>query len=296
VFPRATFDEVFSNGPDVIMGGTLAPKGRAEIVDGGYRVSGQAPFASGCQHSSRLVMQCIVTEDGSPKMKPQGGPELRVCLLDKDDVEILDTWYVAGLKGTGSHDIRVEDVFVPEARAVSLFGATTNIDWPGYRIPVLSQFGMSLAACAVGIARGALGDAMEMAVTKRPSFKPGQRVAEDPLARFELGRADTLLRAATALLQSEAEEARRRAESGAAWTDIDRVRMRAAAWQATQFAREIVEIAYTAGGGTSLYDSCSLQRRLRDLHAVTQHAGVSRDVVTWLGGFLLGEPVPDARI
>jgi len=294
--PSAAFDLVYGNGPAVHAGGTLAPKGRAAVEGDGYRVTGRWPFASGCEHCDWLIVHCLVTENDEMRMAPAGGPELKMLLLARDDVEIIDTWHVAGLKGTGSHDIAVSDVFVPAERAGSLFGGAATIDSTLFRIPVLCQFSMTLASCAIGIARGALAGAVELAVTKRPSFKPGQRVAEDPVARFELGRADVLLTAATSLVQSQAEQAWNRAERDVPWTDIDRVRMRACGWQATRLATEVVELAYTAGGGTALYETSDLQRRLRDVHAVTQHAGVGRDTVTWLGGFLTGEPVPDARL
>jgi indole-3-acetate monooxygenase len=294
-FPKATIDELYSRGPSVLAGGTLAPKGTAEVDGDGYRVTGQWPFASGCEHCEWLVVHALVTRDGTPVMTERG-PELRMLLLPRDDVEIIDTWHVAGLKGTGSHDLRLHDVFVPAERATQLFGSRPQIESALFQIPILAQLSAGLASVAIGIARGALTEALELAVTKRPAFKPNQRVAEDPVARFEFGRADSLLAAGTSLLRSTAERAWTLAEGNLPWTEVDIMRTRAAAWQTTQLAREVVEIAYTAGGGTSLYESSPLQRRLRDIHAITQHAGVSRDMVTWLGGFLLGEPVPEARL
>jgi alkylation response protein AidB-like acyl-CoA dehydrogenase len=293
-FPRPTFEDVYGTGTG-FGGGTLAPKGAAEVDGDGYRVTGQWPFASGCEHCDWLVVHSIVTEDGKPRITDRG-PDLRLFLLPRADVEILDTWHVAGLRGTGSHDLKVDGVFVPPERVGKLFGGSPSIDSTLYRIPVLPQFSNALASVAVGIARGALTEAITLSTTKRPAFKPMHRVAEDPLARFELGRADTLLAAAMSLLRVNAERAWDHAERNLPWTEVDQMRLRAGGWQATQLAKEVVEIAYAIGGGTALYESSPLQRRLRDVHAVTQHAGVSRDMVSWLGGFLLGEPVPEARL
>ena len=295
LFPKATIETLYADGPTVFGGGTLAPKGRAVPEGDGFRISGQWPFASGCEHCDWLVVHCIVFDGDAPRMTERG-PDLRVFLLPRDEVEIIDTWHVAGLKGTGSHDIRVDGALVPPERTSSLFGATSQLDGPLFRIPVLSLFSQVVAACALGIARGALNEAKEVSLTRRPAFKPGQRVAEDPLARFELGRADVLLTTATALQRFHAEQAWDLAERDVPWPDLDKVRMRAAAWEITRLAVEVTELAYSIGGGPALYETSDLQRRLRDVHAVTQHAAVGRDTVAWLGGFLTGEPVPEARL
>ena len=295
-FPVATFDHVYGDGRGAIVAGALAPKGRAEVVDGGYRVAGQWPFGSGSHFADWIALHCLVTENGEMRTTPEGGPELRMMLLPKADVEILDTWHVEGLKGTGSNDLKVAEVFVPSDRSAALLTGAPQIDCALARIPVLSYLGLSLASCAVGMARGAMGDIVELAKTKRPAFKPGQRVAEDQLARFELGQADALLDAACALLEHRIDAASRVAAANGEMTMLERARTRAAAWQVSRMCLQVVEDAYRIGGGTSVYESCSLQRRMRDMHALVQHAAVSRDAASWVGGFLTGEAVPDARI
>lgn len=295
-FPSATFDAIFADGPDAIAGGTLAPKGSADVVDGGYRVKGQWPFGSGTHFADWIAVHCLVTEDGELRASPNGGPELRLMLLPRRDVEIVDTWHVAGLKGTGSNDVKVSDVFVAHDRTAVLLGGTSQIDCTLSRIPILSYLGLSLASCAVGMARGAMQDIIELAKTKRPAFKPGQRVAEDQVARFELGQADLLLDAASALLERHISVAWDIALADGETTMIQRARTRAAAWQVARMSFDVVEAAYRIGGGTSVYESCSLQRRMRDMHALVQHAAISRDAAGWLGAFLTGEAVPDARL
>jgi alkylation response protein AidB-like acyl-CoA dehydrogenase len=296
VFPRATFDAVYSRGADVIGGGTLAPKGAAVPEGGGYRASGEWPFGSGSDHCEWLVLHCLVVENGSPRIGPSGRPDMRLLLVPRSEVEILDTWHVSGLKGTASNDLRIEKAFVPEERSAELFGASPEVESTLFRVPMLGQLSLAVAACALGIARGALDEVTELVKGKRPAFKPMQRVAEDQLARFELGRADLLLSAARALVYEEARSAWEKTAAGAELTHSERARMRAGGWQATAMAAEVVDLAYGLGGGTSIYETCSLQRRFRDVHAVTQHAAVSRDTVAWLGGFLAGESVPEARL
>ena len=298
LLPKATFDEIYADGPDVIGGGALAPKGRAEVVDGGYRVSGQWPFASGCQHCRWLVVQGVVIRDGAPTLMPNGMPEMVAAVFPADGggVEIVDTWTVAGLRGTGSHDIRVDGAFCPQERAARMFGGTPCLESQAFLIPPIAQLGAFVAAVAVGIAAGAVDDLAALAQGgKRPAFSP-RRVAESPLFQARLGEADMTLRAARALLYAEVDGAWERVGSGEQLALLDRARLRAMAPRVTSLAVQAVDAAYTAAGGSSLYDSSPLQRRLRDIHALTQHAAVSSDFYAVSGALLAGEDVDSMRI
>ncbi|MBV9577686.1 MAG: acyl-CoA dehydrogenase family protein, partial [Chloroflexi bacterium] len=120
--PRTTFEQIYAAGPDVILGGALAPKGAAVPVEGGYRVTGRWPFASGCQHATWLVGHCLVLTDGQPALMPDGTPVMRLAVFPADQVARHDTWHVAGLCGTGSHDISVQDLWCPADWTCRLFG------------------------------------------------------------------------------------------------------------------------------------------------------------------------------
>jgi alkylation response protein AidB-like acyl-CoA dehydrogenase len=294
--PPATFEAIYADGPDVIGGGVLAPKGRAVPVEGGYRVSGQWPFASGCQHASWLVAQAVVLVDGKPELQANGMPVMRVSAFPADEVEILDTWHVSGLRGTGSHDIRLDDAFCPEERTCGLFGATPTIEGTVFTIPPVAQLGLFVGAVGVGIAQAAIDDVATLAAGgKRPAFG-SRRVAESPLFQNQLGEADALLRAARALLHAETDAAWDKAASGEAFSLLDRARLRATGTQVVGLATQVTDMAYSAGGGTSLYETSPLQRRLRDIHAVTQHAAAGRDFFSLVGALLAGEEVDAMRI
>src|SRR5438552_1697647 len=112
--------EIYGSDPEVVSGGAFAPLGRATVVDGGYRVTGRWPFASGCEHCAWLMGGSVVLDGGQPRLLPSGMPDNRLMLFPAAQVRIIDTWDVAGLRGTGSHDIAVEDRFVPAARSLSL--------------------------------------------------------------------------------------------------------------------------------------------------------------------------------
>jgi alkylation response protein AidB-like acyl-CoA dehydrogenase len=279
--PRATFHALYAKGPDVILAGTVNPTGRATPVDGGFRVTGQWSFASGCQHSNWFVAHCIV-DDGRQ-------PPLRMMVLPPADVEIKDTWSVSGLCGTGSHDFVVTDAFVPAQRSFALWDEPC-LDIPLLRIPELSFASLSVSAVAVGIAHGAIGEITDLATGKVPLFSDGT-LAANPLFQNQLADADAQLRAARALLYADAEAAWATAVADTPFTPDHRARTRATATWVTRTAASVVDIAYTTGGGSSPDTSSPLQRRLRDIHALTQHFAVKLDTFTKTGAVLAGQDV-----
>jgi indole-3-acetate monooxygenase len=279
--PRDTFDALYAAGPDVILAGTVNPTGLATPVDGGFRVTGHWSFASGCQHSHWFIAHCIVNDGRQPP--------IRMMVLPPADVEIKDTWSVSGLCGTGSHDFVVSDAFVPIERSFAVWDEP-YLDIPLLRIPELSLASLSIGAVAVGIAHGAIGEVADVATGKVPMFSDGT-LASNPLFQNQLADADAQLRAARALLYADAEAAWATAVTGGRLTPDDRARIRATATWVTRTAASVVDVAYTAGGGSSLYSSNPLQRRLRDIHALTQHFAVKLDTFTKAGAVMAGQDV-----
>lgn len=279
--PRDTFDAVYTNGPDVILAGAFNPTGVATPVDGGFMVTGQWSFASGCQHCHWFIAHCVVDDDRMPPV--------RMMVLRPDQVDIKDTWSVSGLCGTGSHDFVVNDVYVEDRRTFSLFGESC-IDVALFRIPELSFSTFNIATVALGIADGALAEILTLATGKVPAFGDGT-LASNPLFQHEFGEADTRLRAARALLYGDAATAWETAVAGAPFTPAHRARIRGTNTWVARTAAAIVDMAYTAGGRTAMYSSSPLQRRLRDIHALTQHFGVKPDTYTKAGAVLAGQDV-----
>lgn len=279
--PRETFDALYAEGPDLILAGTFNLKGVATPVDGGFRVTGQWSFASGCQHCDWFIAHCIV-DDG-----PQ--PSMRMMVLPPTDVEIKDTWSVAGLCGTGSHDFVVNDTFVPAERSFAVWDEP-SLDVPLLRIPELSLSSLSFGAVAVGIADGALGEVTTLATGKLPMFSEGT-LASNPLFQNQLADADARLRAVRALLYADAETAWATAAAGTPFTPEHRARIRATNTWGARTTASVVDMAYTAGGGSAIYSSSPLQRRLRDIHTLTQHFAVKLDTFTKAGAVLAGQEV-----
>jgi indole-3-acetate monooxygenase len=284
--PRSTFDDVFADDPDVKVGGGINPAGVAVPADGGYRVTGRWAFVSGCQHCDWIYGNCI--EEGATG---NGGmPPLRIALFRAGDVEIEDTWSVSGLCGTGSHDVVADDVFVPTERTFALLSAEPCLDDPLVRIPLPSPYALQMASVALGVARGAVDDILALAADKVPLFA-GASLATNPLFQNQLGQADASLRAARSLVYAEAADAWAAALAGDPFTTEHRARIRGSATWACDTAAAVVGMAYRAGGGSSLYRSSPLQRRYRDVHALTQHFLLKLDSLTTVGAVMAGQDV-----
>jgi alkylation response protein AidB-like acyl-CoA dehydrogenase len=298
--PRETFDALYAGGPDTAIAGVFAPSGTAERVSGGYRVRGRWAFATGCEHSAWIYANCV--EAGAPETAGAAGaadapgasgpPPLRTVLFATDEVRIEDTWRVAGLCGTGSHHFATgpEGVVVPAARTFKTLEAEPCVETPLLRIPPPALYALQIAAVATGIAGGALDDVLAAAPAGVPLFAAAP-LASNPLFQHQLAAADTRLRAARALLYAAAADAWGTALAGAPFTPHQRAEIRAAAVWATACAAATVRTAYLAAGGAALYLDNPLQRRLRDVHAVTQHFLVRADTLTTAGAVFAGQEV-----
>ena len=281
--PRATFDALFAARPRVLTAGVFNPSASISREGDGYRVTGRWSFASGCQHADWLFGNCV-------EGMVDGRPQLRMAVFSPDQTVIEDTWTVSGLSGTGSHHFRVEGQFVPRERTLDPLAGVSCIDDTIARVPVPALLCLAIASVAVGIAQGALDDIVAVAVAKTPLLAPS-KLAANAHFQFQLARADTELRAARALLYESAESTWAMAAAGSALTLEQRARVRAAAVWATDVAAQVVTSAYRAGGGGSVYAESSLQRRLRDINAVTQHFLVRPDTLTTAGAILAGQEV-----
>ena len=281
--PPAAFDELFSDAPDVITAGAFSPTGSIAAAGDGYRATGRWGFASGCEHADWIYGNCV-------EAVVNGAPQLRIAVFSPDQVVIEDTWTVSGLCGTGSHHFHVNAVVVPAERTLDPMADAPSLDAPIVRVPVPGLIALAVASVAVGAARGALDDIVALAAGKVPLLD-SRPLAANPTFQLELATADTDLRAARALIYETAEAAWAAATDAAEFTLQHRARIRAAAVWATDRAADVVRAAYRAGGGGSIYAASPLQRRLRDIDALTQHFIVRRDTLTTAGAILAGEDV-----
>jgi len=292
LFSKDCFDEVYASGPNPYLRGALAPKGMATPVDGGYLVNGQWPFASGGPQPRYVMGTCVVCDNGEPRRTPLGLPEMLQAMMPAAEVEFLDTWHVAGLRGTDSCDFIAHDLFVPQQSTTNVFTATPCADIPLARVPLRVVFATAHGALAVGIAHGALDDIGTVAATKRPAMNPTKRLAADTVFQHTLGEQAIRLQAARALLNHHSELVWTAATTGHDLTAAEILAARSMAAYVTNLCVGVIDTAYTLAGSTSLYDTSSLQRRLRDIHAATQHLAATTETYRTLGALLAGEPVP----
>jgi indole-3-acetate monooxygenase len=289
LLPRSSFDRVYANGPDVVCGGAFAPQGKAVVEAGGYRVSGRWGFASGCQHASWLFGQCVVLDDGNPVPGPvPGSAKLRCMVLPAAQWQILDTWHTSGMRGTGSHDIAVDGAHVDEAWTFDLWLGQPSVAGPLFASPIL-QFSMHIGAVALGIAEGAIADLTALAGSRKVRLYAKAELADQPLLQYRLGHAEIDARAARAFLKSCAEDYWAHARAGSVDPTFFTRVLSTVAW-VVETSTGVVDVCYQAGGGSAIYERSPLQRRLRDIHTLTQHASVQENVFMTVGAEKLGKP------
>jgi alkylation response protein AidB-like acyl-CoA dehydrogenase len=269
--------------------------GRAVAGERGFTVSGRWRFASNVENCRWLMGGCVVLDGEEPRMLPGGRPDVRLMLFEADEAEVIDTWSVSGLRGTGSHDFAVDGLEVPLARSASLISDRPRASGPLYAFPPFGLLAVSIGAVALGIARGALDDLTAIAGAKTPTLST-RRLGERPLTQARLAQAEGSVGAARALLFESVERAwELSGEHGAIGLE-PRARLRLAASHAVEASAAAVTDAYHLAGGSALYDASPLQRRLRDVHAATQHMLVAAPTWELAGRVLLGLDVDDAQL
>ena len=179
--------------------GQLRPGGKAEIIDGGYQVSGRWAFGSGSKQGTWFLAQCVLHESGKPRPGAARLPEMRLVFVPAERCRIHDTWHVSGLRGTGSHDYSIEDVKVPAEYSFDLLADQPTRAEPLYSYPVMGMLLPTVASVPVGIARSALKAFKAIAKTKK-SFPSGQTLSEHPTVQAQFARAELFARSAETLL------------------------------------------------------------------------------------------------
>jgi indole-3-acetate monooxygenase len=272
--PPTSRDELFGGGRG-LAAGVWAPQGKARRVPGCMVVSGRWAFCSGITHADVLFAGCVLED------KPA------VVALPTDQLQILDTWHTLGLRGTGSHDSVADEVFVPDERVLSIFDGPV-IDRPLYRFPPFGFFAACITAAAMGNARAAIGNFVDLASTKKGAA--GSRtLAERSTIQAAVATAESALEAARAGYYQAIDEAWRAAEDGPSVPLATRTRLRLAATHGARVSADVVRSMYDLAGGSAIYDGAPLQRRLRDAFTATAHFQVNEASRELPGRILLGQ-------
>lgn len=290
--PEDVAAELFQGHDGLVVGG-VNPSGRAERTATGYRLSGEWAFASGSAHADWLVCAAVVTRDGDP-VDAAYGPETRMLFVPRSAVEIQDTWYAIGLRGTGSNHFRVSAVDVPDDYTVSgqaMFGPPDDRSSRAYPIAYHDFGPFATSSTVLGIARDALESFKELAGRKTPTGGTS-RLAGSHIVQERFARAEMDVHAARLLLLDAARRAPELGESGG---DSLSALVRLTAATVAEKSSAAVDAVYNLAGATSLYATSPLERTFRDVHAANKHITVSPTHFETVGQYLLGGPLQMRR-
>ncbi|MDA0265108.1 MAG: hypothetical protein O3A93_13715 [Chloroflexi bacterium] len=278
-------EEVFAGGKPPRAAGVAAPSGQATPVEGGYRVSGKWAFASGVRHAHWVAGGAMVV-GGNPD-----SPQQIRLVVPTSQVTIHDNWHVVGLRGTGSCEYSMDNVFVPQRFTWGGAEARPQRGGPNF---LLGRPGMQTTGhCgfALGVGRRALDEVTELALSKKRGYRGSEMLVADrgSFQRF-LGESDLRLRASKALCLETIEEAWESVCQGITPPPPLQARMRASGSFSTEESTHVVNQAFRFGGGSSMYSGHVLEKCLRDIHASAQHQMVSDRAYENHGQFMMGFP------
>jgi hypothetical protein len=281
--PEEGFEAVFSaNNNRVTMGGQFFPNGTGETVDGGYKVTGAWQFGSGTGHSEYVCAGFLPMDKGEMVMADETMPLMMVAVVPRKDVTFTDGWHVQGLKGTGSYDYELKDVFVPASHTYPLFTREPQRGGAMYRFGVMPVTGCGHAAWALGVSRSAIDDVVALAKEKT-RMGDDSSIAHKLTFQRNLAHHEGMWRAAHRLVVDTYTDVESRVASGEEFTPLMRCDMRIAATYATEASREIVQWAHLAAGTSAIREGSRLERAFRDMYTGTQHAFISEKTYTEAG-------------
>lgn len=282
--PLETIEQVYAGGPDVVFAGGIFPPQPADPVEGGFKVNGRWKYSSGCMGAS-LVGVGIAPKNGDKLDLP------RFAVMPQSQVRIDPTWDTVGLLGTGSHDLVVEDVVVPEAWTF-VRGGPANLDEPFFRYPSLSFATQVLSVVGLGVARAALDELRDMA-SGRISVTGAPAVADRPLAQVEIAKAEAALRAARCFFYEAIDDVWQLVLADEPLPAEKVNLLRLSSTHAVRVAAEVARSAQMLSGMTGVYNSSPLARFVNDAQVVTQHAFMGDITYQNAGAIFFGkQPLP----
>lgn len=292
LFNQQAQEDIFGRQPYIIAPGALAPKGTATPVDGGYRISGRWEWGTGIMHADWALLGALTPVEGSER------PDLCMFAVPIDQVQVIDTWQIAGMAGTGSNDVAVEDVFVPAHRVASVTrmrsGDTEGARWldsPLYRMPMMAVLGLTAAAPAVGCARKAV-KLFRQRLMERMVYGTSTKQGEKPVTQHRLGQIAVNAENCEILLMQIARETEEWGRSGTICPDAERARLRVRIGDVVRRSRDVVRDVVEASGAHAHFLDNPLQRMLRDVHTLSCHTVFDLDISSeQYGRVLLDLPV-----
>lgn len=287
--PAEAVDEIYAAGPDQVVAVSFGNPVEATPVQGGYRLSGQRPFASMVSDASWIWLTALIAQDGQP-LAVDGSPVTLAAFFPASEATIVDTWDTLGMRGTNSCDVLVEDLFVPEHRTFRIgIDHTPNRHYAGplYTVAAIATLASYAPAVSLGIARAAIDALVELASGKTP-FASSTTLRERASAQSKVGRAEGLLRSARAYLYDRVSYAWDHALAGTVPTLEEKAEFLLASVQAQYAAVRATDMMYSAAGASAIYKRSRLEQLFRDVHVLRQHGFLSESRFETVGQVALG--------
>jgi len=275
--------EIFG-GDESISCGVFAPSGKAVEDGADYVVTGRWQWGSGSPNADWMGCGCCILQQPDDQPDPRNA---RIVFFRKDQVELLDTWHVMGLSGTGSGDIAVKNVRVPRKYSYSVATDPVQIESPLFRLPYFGTLALGIGAVALGNAGAAIDDLRDLAISKVPQGS-AKSLAQKQYAQATLAEAQARFQSARAYFYQTIDAAWSDATRTGQFSPAARADLRLASTFATRTCAEVVGLVHEIAGGSSVYLSSPLQRRLRDSRVMTQHMMVARPSYELVGRILFG--------
>jgi alkylation response protein AidB-like acyl-CoA dehydrogenase len=291
--PREAARAIWIDPPRAVVANTPAATARAVVVPGGYRVTGRQGFSTGCRHATWVAAHAQVVDNGQVRLDAHGAPDPLYLFVPVAEAELLDTWKVRGMRGTGTHHFAVNDVFVPEWRTVLSVSAPLVATGPLYQIPRTLMFASGDAAVALGMARSCLTTFLDLAGAKTPRAM-ASLLRDQSMAQVTVGQAEAAIRTGRAFLFEAVREIWTAAVQGAITLD-QRANLRLATTHGIRLAAQAIDTVYNVAGATAAYENHLLQRHFQDIHVITQHLQGRLAHYELVGRYWLGLHVDEGR-
>jgi alkylation response protein AidB-like acyl-CoA dehydrogenase len=269
---------------DSVLAGQLRPPQRADLCDGGYRVSGTFHFASGSGHASVMTCGCTIYENGKPRLTKSGHPDIRVMLVPTVNTKIVDVWDTTGMRGTGSNDFIVDNVFVPFEDCPNLGQGQPHCSSPLYSWPAL--FLVSHAGVPLGLARSALDFVEEL--TTRKEVMPGRPMRDDAQVQETIASTEASVEAARCYVYRTLEDLWATLCAGERLSTRQRAHYRLMMTHAHQTAKYVINILYDLAATSAIFRTSRLERNMRDILTSSQHRVVHPKMYRPAGRLILG--------
>jgi indole-3-acetate monooxygenase len=283
----ARLHEIFAS-PDSCVAASASPPGRAVEVEDGYRIEGRFAWASGVHQARWVVANCFVFEGDKMRKSASGTPVALGFVMPKRDCNVLDTWHVIGMRGTGSTEFEVNGAWVPKDMAIRFFGAESQHPYPIFHLPP-TYFGYNHVGVMNGIARSALSGLKTLASTKI-SAMAGTSLRDDPQAQYAVAKAEAMIEANRLAVKESFRSLWSSVVAGQPVSLEVRARMRRSVAHAAECAVEAVQLCYGAAGGAAIYESAPFERALRDVNAAAAHIATRRVMMEEAGRVAFGSP------